>query len=304
MRKMAQPIIIGSMLVGVVAIGSAFAFKALALLSWLVAVLAIMAASVILLRNPTGRFVRNQFSTGVRWAKDSKCPRQESNLRPWFRRPVLYPLSYGDFIRNNTMLVNCSQGKVERFDPAATTSRVWYSTPELHCLNSSVVRLSRDKRESNTSQKIFVVRLRVRPPPPSLQLIILRPDYSLFLVVFRLLQPQNGPSFRNDFHRNKIDFARIRTIDAKELNILSIASPCSPSSRHIVRIKFQIRLVFGHPCRFALNAHKPGLLMCKEANSPARRYIVGQIIPEMISKRLQDFIPSFYEFLCNSQMCS
>lgn len=22
------------------------------------------------------------------------CPRQESNLRPWFRRPMLYPLSY------------------------------------------------------------------------------------------------------------------------------------------------------------------------------------------------------------------
>jgi len=52
MRKMAQPTIIVLMLVGVVAIGSAFAFKALALLSWLVAVLAIMAASIILLRQP------------------------------------------------------------------------------------------------------------------------------------------------------------------------------------------------------------------------------------------------------------
>jgi hypothetical protein len=47
MRKMAQPIIIGLMLLGVVAIGSAFAFKALALLSWLVVIFAIIAASVI-----------------------------------------------------------------------------------------------------------------------------------------------------------------------------------------------------------------------------------------------------------------
>jgi hypothetical protein len=23
------------------------------------------------------------------------CPREDSNLCPWFRRPVLYPLSYG-----------------------------------------------------------------------------------------------------------------------------------------------------------------------------------------------------------------
>ncbi len=41
--------------------------------------------------------------------RESKCPRQELNLRTWFRRPVLYPLSYGDFIRNNTILVNCAQ---------------------------------------------------------------------------------------------------------------------------------------------------------------------------------------------------
>ena len=52
MRKMVQPIIIGLMLLGVVAIGSAFAFKALALLSWLVAIFAIFAASVVLLRQP------------------------------------------------------------------------------------------------------------------------------------------------------------------------------------------------------------------------------------------------------------
>ncbi len=24
-----------------------------------------------------------------------ECPRQESNLRTWLRRPMLYPLSYG-----------------------------------------------------------------------------------------------------------------------------------------------------------------------------------------------------------------
>ena len=52
MRVIAQPLIIGLMLVGAVAIGVAFVFKTLALLSWLVALLAIISASVILLRQP------------------------------------------------------------------------------------------------------------------------------------------------------------------------------------------------------------------------------------------------------------
>ena len=26
---------------------------------------------------------------------DRSCPRQDSNLRTWFRKPLLYPLSYG-----------------------------------------------------------------------------------------------------------------------------------------------------------------------------------------------------------------
>ena len=51
-RVIAQPLIIGLMLVGAVAIGVAFVFKTLALLSWLVALLAIISASVILLRQP------------------------------------------------------------------------------------------------------------------------------------------------------------------------------------------------------------------------------------------------------------
>ncbi len=52
MRMIAQPLIIGLMLVGAVAIGVAFVFKTLALLSWLVALLAIISASIILLRQP------------------------------------------------------------------------------------------------------------------------------------------------------------------------------------------------------------------------------------------------------------
>ncbi len=37
----------------------------------------------------------------------SWCPRQESNLRARFRRPVLYPLSYGDLLTQNyTISVN------------------------------------------------------------------------------------------------------------------------------------------------------------------------------------------------------
>ncbi len=61
MRKMAQPTIVALMLVGAAAIGSAFAFKALAFLCWLVAIFAIIAASVILLRQPYKWGVRGVF---------------------------------------------------------------------------------------------------------------------------------------------------------------------------------------------------------------------------------------------------
>src|SRR5581483_1372714 len=39
---------------------------------------------------------------------NDKRPRQELNLRTRLRRPMLYPLSYGDFTRNDTILVNYS----------------------------------------------------------------------------------------------------------------------------------------------------------------------------------------------------
>ena len=34
-----------------------------------------------------------------------KCPRQESNLRTWLRRPMLYPLSYEDSALHSTTIV-------------------------------------------------------------------------------------------------------------------------------------------------------------------------------------------------------
>ncbi len=52
MRITSQRLIITFILVGVLAIGSAFLFKAFALPSWLIALAAIIAASVILLRQP------------------------------------------------------------------------------------------------------------------------------------------------------------------------------------------------------------------------------------------------------------
>lgn len=52
MRKMTQSTKWGLMHIDILAIASAFAFKALAFLSWVVAVFAIMPASVILLRQP------------------------------------------------------------------------------------------------------------------------------------------------------------------------------------------------------------------------------------------------------------
>jgi len=52
MRITSQRLIIIFMLVGVLAMGSAFLFKAFALPSWLIALAAIIAASVILLRQP------------------------------------------------------------------------------------------------------------------------------------------------------------------------------------------------------------------------------------------------------------
>jgi hypothetical protein len=44
-----------------------------------------------------GRFLRKTGKLN-RMVQPQKlqCPRQELNLRTWFRRPVLYPLSYGD----------------------------------------------------------------------------------------------------------------------------------------------------------------------------------------------------------------
>ena len=50
MRTVAQRLILAFMLVGVLAIASAFVFRTFALFSWLVALAAIIAASIILLR--------------------------------------------------------------------------------------------------------------------------------------------------------------------------------------------------------------------------------------------------------------
>ncbi len=50
MRTVAQRLILAFMLVGVFAIASAFIFRTFALFSWLVALAAIIAASIILLR--------------------------------------------------------------------------------------------------------------------------------------------------------------------------------------------------------------------------------------------------------------
>jgi len=52
MRTTAQRLILVFMLVGVLAIASAFVFRTFALFSWLVALAAIIVASAILLRQP------------------------------------------------------------------------------------------------------------------------------------------------------------------------------------------------------------------------------------------------------------
>jgi len=52
MRIVAQRLILVFILVGVLAIASAFVFRTFALFSWLLALAAIIAASVILLRQP------------------------------------------------------------------------------------------------------------------------------------------------------------------------------------------------------------------------------------------------------------
>ncbi len=56
---------------------------------------------------------------GKRWEQTRlrekvECPRQESNLRAWFRRPVLYPLSYGDFKEYHTISVNLQKQAAAR----------------------------------------------------------------------------------------------------------------------------------------------------------------------------------------------
>ena len=52
MQTVTQRLILVFMLVGVLAIASAFVFRTFALFSWLLALAAIIAASVILLRQP------------------------------------------------------------------------------------------------------------------------------------------------------------------------------------------------------------------------------------------------------------
>jgi hypothetical protein len=52
MQTVAQRLILVFMLVGVLAITSAFIFRTFALFSWLLALAAIIAASIILLRQP------------------------------------------------------------------------------------------------------------------------------------------------------------------------------------------------------------------------------------------------------------
>ena len=50
---------------------------------------------------------------------DAWCPRQESNLRTWLRRPMLYPLSYegGAFslplLRERSTLVQCAASRLD-----------------------------------------------------------------------------------------------------------------------------------------------------------------------------------------------
>gem|GEM_PF-2798441 len=46
---------------------------------------------MIVARHVTGE----QHNLNQKLNKIPKCPRQESNLRTWLRRPMLYPLSYG-----------------------------------------------------------------------------------------------------------------------------------------------------------------------------------------------------------------
>jgi hypothetical protein len=58
------------------------------------------------------------------WLTKRGCPRQESNLRTRFRKPPLYPLSYGGLERR-------VRTRVRRLRAHSTRRRIWAVTPSL-----------------------------------------------------------------------------------------------------------------------------------------------------------------------------
>jgi hypothetical protein len=64
---------------------------------------------------------RFSVSLGVPRQCPRQCPRQDSNLRTRFRKPMLYPLSYGSFAawlhRDSNLLIGLRSGN---------TANQWY----------------------------------------------------------------------------------------------------------------------------------------------------------------------------------
>jgi hypothetical protein len=80
------------------------------------------------------------------WFTSSKCPRQESNLRTWLRRPMLYPLSY-------------EGGAFSLLRPTGNTSCALYLTALLGWLFHAVRGNIESERSSVIQRRCFSRRL-------------------------------------------------------------------------------------------------------------------------------------------------
>src|SRR5579859_8015257 len=97
------------------------------------------------------------------------------------------------------------------------------------------------------------------PFDPPLQLVVLRPSYMFFLVIFGWYESKIYLSSANLIHRKKIDFIKFLIVHRKIITLPSIVSPSAILQGDIMIscIKFKNSTTSGDPSSFAL--HTPNL---------------------------------------------
>src|SRR5579859_3657126 len=94
------------------------------------------------------------------------------------------------------------------------------------------------------------------PFNPPLQLVILRPSYMFFLVIFGWYESKIYLSSSNLIYRKHINFIEFLTIYGKVITLPSIVSPSAILQGDIVisRVKFKNSTPSGDPSSFALHS--------------------------------------------------